>query len=115
MSLPLTRVSRLLIITAVAALLFALAALSAAAGAAPTIKRVPKAERAVTVAAVHKWGVGTKTTSTCVKLRGVSGWRCAFGARPRGKKMVYAGRASVSRKLRVRFGGTICVGPGCKK
>ena len=115
MSLILQRLPRSLIVAALATALFAVAAFSGAAGAAVNIKRVPKAERAVVVAAAHKYGVGTKTTATCVKLRGVTGWRCVFGARPRGKQMVYAGRASVSRKLRVRFGRVICVGGGCKK
>jgi hypothetical protein len=99
---------------AVIVCLLALASASAA-GAAVGVRRVPTAERAVTVAAVHKYGVGTKTTATCVTLKGFSGWRCVFAARPRAKRYVYAGRASVSTKLRVSFARTICVGAGCKK
>src|SRR3954447_6455345 len=115
MSLLLTRVSRSLIVAGLAALLVALAAFSQAADAAS--KRSTRAERALTVAAVHKYGVGTKTTSRCQKVKGFSGWRCAWAARPRGKKTtVYVGRASVNRKLKVRFTGrAICVGGGCKK
>src|SRR4051812_18988085 len=114
MSLLLNRLPRTLMVAVLAAALVAVAAFSGAAGAAVNIKRVPKAERAVTVAAAHKYGIGTKTTATCVKLKSFSGWRCVFGARPRGKSTVYAGRASVSRKLKVKFGRTLCVGGGCK-
>src|SRR3954447_22329719 len=115
MSLLLTRVSRPLIVAALAAVLVALAAFSQIADAAS--KRSTRAERALTVAAAHKYGIGTKTTSRCAKVKGYSGWRCAWAARPRGKKtVVYVGRASVNRKLKVRFTGrTLCVGAGCKK
>jgi uncharacterized membrane protein len=115
MSLLLTRVPRTLIVAALAALLCALAVFSQAADAAS--KRSTRAERALTVAAAHKYGIGTKTTSRCAKVKGFSGWRCAWAARPRGKKtVVYVGRASVNRKLKVRFTGrAICVGAGCKK
>src|SRR3954449_11260585 len=115
MSLLLNRLPRTLIVTALAAALLAVAAFAQMADAAS--KRSTRAERALTVAAAHKYGVGTKTTSRCLKVKGFSGWRCAWAARPRGqKKLIYVGRASVNRKLKVRFTGrAMCVGVGCKK
>ena len=111
MSLAATRVP--VAVTLVLALL-AFGALTTLAGAAPA-KRSPRAEHALKRAAVHKYGVGTKVTVRCMTVKGVSGWRCGWAAQPRAKKTVFAGRASVNRRMRVRFGRVVCIGAGCKK
>ena len=113
MSLASGRVPRAVIVTTTVLLMLGLAALTSLADAAS--KRSPRAERAVTRAAVHKYGVGTKVTARCMSVKGVRGWRCAWAAQPRGKTTVFAGRASVSRRMGVRLGRAVCVGNGCKK
>ena len=111
MSLLLKRIQSTLMIAAVAVLLLAVAAFTQSAQAASASKR---AERAVKVAAVHKYGIGTKIKVNCARWSG--SYFCAFAASPRGKKAVYMRRAKVSTRMRVRFyGKTICVGADCKK
>ena len=101
----------------VAALVFALLAFGALTSIADAAggKRSPRAERALKRAAVHKYGVGTKVTVRCMTVKGVSGWRCGWAAQPRAQRRVFAGRASVNRRMKVRFGKVVCIGNGCKK
>jgi hypothetical protein len=112
MSFALTRFTRAVIAATAVLLVLGLGAASLADAAG---KRSPRAERALKRAAVHKYGVGTKVTTRCETVKGVRGWRCAWAAQPRRKSTVFAGRATVNRRMRVRFGRVVCVGAGCKK
>src|SRR4051812_39657484 len=110
MSLLVARVSRTFLIAALAAFLLAVAAFSQAADAASVTTR---AERAVKVAAVHKYGVGTKIKVQCKRYGKIFG--CALAASPRSVRAVYVGRATVTRRMKVVLKRPICVGADCKK
>ena len=113
MSLTFTRASRmLLLVVLTAALAVATLAVTGApsAGAASAKQR---AEKAVVKALVHRHGVGTQAKARCL-ARG-SRYLCGYAAVRRTRTAVYAGRAVVNRKMRVRLGREVCTGGGCKK
>ena len=110
MSLKLTRAVPAAMLTAalVLALLFAGGAPTADAASAKS-----RAERAVVKALVLRHGVGTQARARCVSRS--RQYVCGYAAVGRKRNAVYAGRALVNRKLRVRLGRAVCTGPGCKK
>jgi hypothetical protein len=95
---------------ALTALLIA-ASLALGAARADAAKAEDRAERAVTRSVVHKYGVGTRVQVQCAR----SGRRfaCGFAARVRtDRRTAYLGRASVTRKFRVRLGRVVKVRGG---
>ena len=111
MSVLLPRTARAVVLAALAGALLCATALSEAAHAASSSKR---AERAVKVAAVHKYGIGSKIQVRCEPYKGGI-FACGYAASPRAKKAVYVGHAQVNRRtFHVHFDRPVCVGAACK-
>jgi hypothetical protein len=105
-----TTLTRLVCALALAGVLAAAPA-AATQAASSTQKR---AERAVVRALVHQHGVGTTAKARC-RRESRARWSCGYAAVPRSRRAVYAGRATVNRRLRVSLGRQLCTGRGCRK
>jgi hypothetical protein len=105
-----TTMSRLLI-AAMLITVFVAALATTASAASKTQKR---AERAVVRALVLQHGVGTRAKARC-RRQSRGRWTCGYAAVPRSRRAVFAGRASVTKRMRVRLGRQVCTGGACKR